>query len=250
MLRFSLLILSGAMGAAHSQESVPLRIFSSNGVRIVLEEMQPRIEAAIERPLAFEFSTARTLVERLRAGEQFDVAVLTPELIDVLVAEGLADPDARADFARVGIGVGVRKGMPARSVASLDDLRSTLLAARSVAFGANGQSRETNEASFEVLGITQQMAPRIRLTGPGEAPKLVAGGEVDVVLTLVSELLREPGVEFLGPLPPEVQGYILFTAARARNSSWPEDAQAFLDMLSTPELAAALLRHGLEPTAR
>ena len=232
---------------AVAQDPTALRVYSSNGVRIVLQEMQPRIEAAVGKPLSFEFSTARTLVQQLADGAAFDVAVLTPALIDELIDAGRVAADSRIDVARVGIGVGARQGTPARSVATLDELRSTLLAAGSVAFGANGQSRQTNEASFAALGIADDMRAKVRLTGPGEAPVLVAAGEVDLVLTLISELLREPGVQFLGPLPAEVQAYIRFAAGTSAGTHDRAAAAAFVRALSTADFAAALERHGLEP---
>ena len=246
---FYALIVAGPFLSPYvvAQDSAALRVYSSNGVRIVLEEMRPQIEAAIGKPLSFQFSTARTLVQQLTDGAEFDVAVLTPALIDELIDAGRVAAGSRIDVARVGIGVGARQGTPARSVATPDELRSTLLAAGSVAFGANGQSRQTNEASFATLGITDAMRAKVRLTGPGEAPALVAAGEVDLVLTLISELLREPGVQFLGPLPAEVQAYIRFAAGTSAEAHDRAAAAAFVRVLSTADFAVALERHGLEP---
>ncbi len=231
---------------ALAQDADVLRVYSSNGVRIVLQEMQPQIEQAIGKRISFEFSTSRNLVDNIEAGATFDVALLTPALIDGLIASRHAVPGSREDFARVGIGVGSRQGAPTKSVATLDDLRQTFLEAESIAFGATGQSRRTNEASFETLGIADEMLSKTRLTGAGEAPVLVADGEIELVLTLVSELLREPGVQYLGPLPPEVQGYVDFSAGKSVDARGPATAGALIAFLSTPAFIAALEEHGLE----
>lgn len=225
----------------------PLRVASTNGVRGVLLELKSELEAAVGRPIEFELSTARTLTGRLRDGEPFDVALLTPTLIDDLDADRLVAAGTRRDFARVGVGVGVAEGASYAGVATAEALRATLLAAGSVAYGANGQSRETNEAAFEALGIVDAVHSKARLTGPGEAPGLVAAGDIDVVLTLVSEILHEPGVRFLGPLPAELQAYITFTAAISARSMQTEAATAFLRQLGSADFRAALQRHGLEP---
>ena len=235
--------------SALAQDSDALRVYSSNGVRVVLQEMQPQIEEAIGTRLAFEFSTSRTLTDRIAANEAFDVAILTPSLIAELSALRKVLPDSRSEFARVGIGVGSREGVPAKSVGTLDELRQTFLEAESIAFGANGQSRRTNEASFESLGIADEMRSKIRLTGAGEAPVLVAEGEIDLVLTLVSELLREPGVQFLGPFPPEIQGYVHFAAGVSAGALDPDAAKAFIAYLSAPAFIASLEKHGLEPVS-
>jgi len=236
-----------ASGCLLAQDADVLRVYSSNGVRVVLEDMQPQIEETVGKRIAFEFSTSRTLVERIEAGEAFDVALLTPVLIDELIASERVVPGSDMGFARAGIGVGSRQGTAAKSVGTLEDLRQTFLEAESVAFGANGQSRRTNEASFETLGIADEMRGKTRLTGAGEAPELVAGGEIELVLTLVSELVRAPGVQFLGPLPPEVQRYIDFAAGVSVSAQDPAAASALIEFLSTPAFVAALRETGLEP---
>jgi molybdate transport system substrate-binding protein len=209
--------------------------------------MHPQIEQAIGQRLAFEFSTSRNLTDRLAADEAFDVAILTPRLIDELAEQDKIAPGSRSAFARVGIGVGSRQGTPIKPVGTLDELRRTFLEAESVAFGANGQSRRTNEASFETLGISDEMRSKTRLTGAGQAPVLVAEGEIELVLTLVSELLREPGIQYLGPLPSEVQGYVDFEAGVSARAWSRGTAQALVAFLSTPEFIESLERHGLEP---
>ena len=243
---FGVALIVALVAGCADQPAAPLKVVSSNGVRVVLEELTAELEEAVGVPIELELSTARTLTARLLDGEPFDVAILTPPLIGDLVAAGLVDPATPIEFARVGIGVGARAGAQTPGVATADALRRTLLAAQSIAFGENGQSRETNEAAFEALGIVEEVRDRARLTGPGEAPGLVADGEVDIVLTLVSELVREPGVEFLGPFPAELQGYITFAAAMGGATAQPDAARAFLDSLSSPAFVAALERSGLE----
>jgi molybdate transport system substrate-binding protein len=233
-----------------AQGSEVLTVYASNGVRVVLEELQPRIEQIIGKPLSFEMSTSRTLVERIEAGEAFDVALLTPGLIDGLIASGNVKLNTRNTFSQVGIGVGSREGTQAKSVATLDDLRDTFLDAESIAFGANGQSRVTNEASFETLGIAEQMRGKTRLTGAGEAPGLVEHGEIELVLSLVSELLRHPGVQYLGPLPAEVQGYVQFASGLSAGTEDATTAQSFIAFLSAPEFRTVLEKHGLEAISR
>jgi molybdate transport system substrate-binding protein len=233
-------------GVAWAQSPDALYVFSSNGLRVPLEEFRSDIEQRVGRPVLFEFSTAHTLADRIEAGNRFDVAILTPVLMDELIAHHKIQSRSRAEVARVGIGVGAQAGAAARNIKTLDNLREVLLNAESVAYGADGQSRRTNEASFEALGIQAEMQDKIRLTGPGEAPTLVARGEVDLVMTLVSELVRAPGVEYLGPLPAEVQSYVRFeagigSAARDRNA-----AGALIAFLAEPAFMAALKAHGLE----
>jgi molybdate transport system substrate-binding protein len=228
----------------------PLRVLSSNGVRAVVEAFLPDAEAAIGRKLNIEFSTAASLKDRIANGEPFDVAILTPALIDALVAEQTIVAASRQNFARAGVGVGVRAGAPKPDVTTLDGLKRTLLAAESVTFTADGQSRVAIDRAFERLGIVAEMRAKTLLKGPGEAPHAVAAGEAEVVLTLTSEILPVPGVQLVGPLPPEVQNYVSFTAGRGASARDVAGADALLRYLASPRALAELGPHGMEPFDR
>ena len=249
---FSFLVLGliSSNSFLHAQETPSLRVYSSNGVKGVLEDLQSDIERAIETTLSFEFSTSRTLADKVSMGELFDIVILTPALIDELAELEKIDIKARYRFAQVGVGVGSREGVPMKSVETLNDLRETLLGAESIAYGANGQSRRTNEASFSALGVTAEVREKSRLTGPGEGPGLVAEGEVELALTLVSELIRAPGVQFLGALPSELQRYIQFEAALGIATKNSAKGREFIDFLSSPDFHDVLKDHGLDPISQ
>jgi molybdate transport system substrate-binding protein len=220
---------------------------SSNGVKAVIEDLKPGIERAVGHPLSIEFSTATALKAKIEQGDAFDVAILTPALIDDLIAQGKVAADSRTNFARVGVGVGVREGAPTADVSTSAALKRTLLDAKSVAFTAEGQSRPTIDKAFDRLGITSAMKAKTILKGPGEAPTAVATGEADLVLTLISEIRPVPGLQLLGPLPAEVQGYVSFTAGRSPSATDAAAANALLRHLSEPAVSAALRTHGAEP---
>jgi molybdate transport system substrate-binding protein len=228
----------------------PVRVLSSNGVRAVVEAFLPDAEAAIGHKLNIEFSTAASLKDRIANGEPFDVAILTPALIDALVAEQKITAASRQNFARAGVGVGVRAGAPKPDVSTLDGLKRTLLAAKSVTFTADGQSRAAIDRAFERLGIVADMRGKTLLKGPGEPPHAVAAGEAEVVLTLISEILPVPGVQLVGPLPPELQNYVSFTAGRSASVRDAAGADALLRYLASPKALAALGAHGMEPYDR
>jgi molybdate transport system substrate-binding protein len=239
------LLSAAACQSAPVPATPPLPVFSSNGVRILLEEAQPVLERAAGRPIVFEFSTAAALKRRIDGGDVPDVAVLTSGLIDALTASGTLAAGSRRDVARVGVGVGVRTGASPAAIETPDALKALLLSAQSVAFTAEGQSRTAIDAAFERLGIVDAMRGKTLLKGPGEAPGLVARGEADVVLTLVSEMMDVPGLSLLGPFPADLQTYVTFTAARGVAAD--AGADRLLDALAGADVTAALARHGLEP---
>lgn len=239
----------GLPAAAHAQPP-ELRVVSSNGVRSVVEALLPEIERAVGSPLDIEFSTASSLAHEITDGASFDVAILTPALIDDLVTQGKIDAASRIEIARAGVGIGARAGTGTRDVGDLAALERTLLEADSVAFTAQGQSRNTIEQAFERLGITDAMQAKTILLGPGEAPVAVAAGEAELVLTLTSEILHVPGLELVGPLPAEVQSYVAFAAGRRPATERQATADALLAFLAGPRFAAELAAHGMESPAR
>jgi molybdate transport system substrate-binding protein len=233
-----------------SAQSTAVTILSSNGVRAVVESLRAEMELAVGGPLAIEFSTAASLTRDIEAGRPFDVAILTPALIAELIMRQLVVANSRIDFARAGVGVGARADTGVRDVGTAEALKRTLLDAESVAFTADGQSRATVEKAFAALGIAAAMRPRTVLYGPGEAPLAVAAGKAELVLTLTSEILPVPGLVLVGPLPPEVQGYVSFAAGRSPAARNAQAAVALLSFLGGADFAAALATHGMESVER
>ncbi|MGE0360089.1 MAG: substrate-binding domain-containing protein [Vicinamibacterales bacterium] len=247
LILLAALLAGSACRTASDAPPAPLRVFSSNGVRALLDDARPRLEQAAGRPLAIDYSTAAALRRRIEGGDVPDVAVLTASIVADLATQGRLAGDTRRDLARVGVGIGVRTGAPAADVGTADAVKALLLGARSVVFTAEGQSRATIDAAFEQLGIADAMRATSLLRGPGEAPGLVARGEAEVVLTLVSEIVEVPGVTLLGPFPPELQRYVTFSAARGTAAPDPSAADRLLAALAASELTNRLAAHGLEP---
>ena len=251
LLLAALLVVSPACSPApQPPQTAGLRVFSSNGVKTIVEDRRADIERAIGRALTVEFSTAASLKTRIAGGDAFDVAILTPALIDELAGTGAVDAGSRTDIARAGVGVGIRVGAPIPDIDTSDALKRALLETGSVAFTAEGQSRATIDRAFARLGSVEAMRPKIVLKGPGEAPAAVAAGEADIVLTLVSEILPVQGLRLVGPLPSDLQDYVMFTAARSANATDPEGATALLQYLSSEDVAVILPAHGLQPPSR
>jgi molybdate transport system substrate-binding protein len=237
--------LSGVLSAQDAAAPGRIRVLASNGVRASVEAVQPQIEAAVGHALSAEFTTAASLKRRIDGGETFDVAILTPALIDDLVKQGKVVAASRADIARTGVGIGARAGAPRPDVSTPDALKRTLLNAKSVAYTTEGQSRATVDKALARLGIADAVGKKAMLTGPGEGPTAVATGKADLVLTLVSEILI-PGVQLVGPFPADLQDYVTFTAARSAGTKNAAAADALLRALKGPQLTAALKAHGME----
>jgi molybdate transport system substrate-binding protein len=224
-----------------------IRVLASNGVKAAVEALKPQLEKASDSTLAIEFSTAATLRERIEKGEAFDVAILTDEAMDALAKAGTLAP-IRTKLARVGIGVGFRTGAPKPDVRTAAAIKQSLLNAKAIAYTGNGASRPAIDRMIERLGITKEMQSKAHLTAAGAAPASVAKGESDLVLTLISEILPEPGVELAGPLPADFQTYLGFSAAPSSKGASNAHVASLIKFLTSPAAAATYRAKGMEAT--
>jgi molybdate transport system substrate-binding protein len=216
-------------------------------MRAVLLELKPRFEELSHNALTITFGSALPLKRDLDAGAAFDVAVLTPALLAELAAAGKVEADSVADVARSGIGVAARQGAPRGDVSSPESLKRTLLAAKSVAYSREGQSGLAAAKVIERLGITEQMKPRVLLeTRPGGGVAAVIEGRAELGIGLLSEIVPEPQALLLGPMPGDLQSYVVFAAGVSAHAADPAAARAFVDFLRGPQVRAILKAKGLE----
>ena len=92
LLHFTTAVALGFAGQLANAQTTPLHVLASNGMRAVIDELKPQLERDLGRPLAIEFNTTAAIRQRIDAGEAFDVAVLTAEVIDALAKSGRSRP--------------------------------------------------------------------------------------------------------------------------------------------------------------
>lgn len=243
--RISLLVCLVAQFAA--AQSGAVRVLASNGMKAVIEELQPRFERAVGHPVVIEYGSTSALMRKIDAGTPFDVAILTSEAIGDLVKESKAVAGTRSDFARCGVGVAVRTGAPKPDIGTPAALKRTLQAAKSITYAGDGASRGYIDKMLERLGLVEETKPKIILTkGSGPAMASVASGQTALVMTLMSELLPVHGIDVVGPFPAELQNYVDFGAAAGAKASQPEAAKALIAFLKSPEAAPVYKSKGME----
>jgi molybdate transport system substrate-binding protein len=247
-MRTLLTILTALAWCASAAAQVdPLRVSSSNGVKAVLEDLQARGEGLVGRPLAITFGTSASTRERIMAGEAFDVAILTAEVIDELTRAGKIVPGSATAMGRSGIGIGVRAGTLKPDVQTADALKHILLAVRSLTYASDGASRPSIERMFDTFGIRDAMASKTILEqGSVRAAARVVQGDADMVITLISEILPIPGLELAGPLPEEFQSYVSFAAGLGSKAANAEAGGALIRLLGGPDVNATFVGKGIE----
>jgi molybdate transport system substrate-binding protein len=175
-----------------------------------------------------------------------DVVVLSSTAIDSLIAAGSLLPDSRVDLVRSGVSVAVRKGAPRPDISSEDAVKRAVSAAKTLSF-STGPSGVYLEKLFERWGILQDIRARIVVPPPGvPVGSLVANGTVELGFQQLSELLTLPGIDVIGPLPPQIQTITLFSGGVSPGCDRPEAARALLSYLAAPAAAALKEQFGME----
>jgi molybdate transport system substrate-binding protein len=240
----SALALAGA-GTAHAAE---IKMLVSNAMKTTLEELAPQFETASEHRLAITFGAASELKTSIESGAAFDVAILTPAVIEALVKDGKLSATGGADIARAGFGIAARKGAPKPDIGTVEAFRHALLDAKSIAYVEAGAGSPYFKSLLERLGIADQIKPKLKPQPTSNpAAKAVANGEAEIGITAISEILPYAGAEVVGPLPSEIQFYSVSAAAIAANTREPEAAKTVIRFLTAPAAAAVIKAKGLNP---
>ncbi len=144
------------------------------------------------------------------------------------------------------MGVAILNGAPKPDLSTVEAFKQALMNAKSIGFNGQGASRAGFEALFNKLGIADALAPKIKLLQTG-APEGVAKGEAEIGLGPISEIIPTPGVQVAGPLPADIQSYLVLTAGVAADSKDPGAAAAFIKFLTDPAALPVLKAKGMEP---
>ena len=175
---------------------------------------------------------------RLARGEAADVVILDGGATDELGKRGLVRADSKVELARSLIGMVVQAGAAKPDIGSVEAFRTTLLAAKSIAYSDSGSGTYLSTTLFAKLGIADQIAAKSRkVRGPpsGEpVAAVVARGEAEIGFQQVSELIRVPGVTFVGAIPAELQPGFSFAGALTAKPAQPEAAPVISKAGLTP----------------
>jgi molybdate transport system substrate-binding protein len=244
------LLMVGAASAADVQ------VMISAGFYGVYSELGP----AFERTSGHHLITTRgpsmgdspeAIPARLARGEAADVVILDGGAADELGRRGLVRADSKVELARSLIGMVVRAGAAKPDIGNVEALRSTLLAAKSIAYSDSGSGTYLSTTLFPKLGIADQIAGKSRkVRGPpsGEpVAAVVARGEAEIGFQQVSELIHVAGITFVGTIPSEVQPPTFFAGALTNTVQQPGAASALIRFLASPEAAPVILKAGLTP---
>ena len=217
-----------------------LHVLAAGAVQAAVGRLVTTFEGQTGHTVNVTYSTVGDLVAKTEAGQPVDVIVVTPPTLASLGGKGLVRPGTQATVGSVGAAVAVRAGVAAPDVSTPEALRATLLSARAVIYA--DPSKASTGIHFarviERLGIADAVNAKAHIVPTGivgmqdlakdTSPGLVVG------ITQVTEILPNPGVKLVGPLPGDLQNITTYAAALGANPAEPAAAEAFLTWLTNP----------------
>lgn len=225
-----------------------MRVLSTLAVQGVLSELLVALDAQAKPDLVFE--PTALLMQRLRAGEPADVAILTSDGIDALVREGLLDTGSKVDVAVSKVGIAVKKGATKPDISTAESIRALLLRVPSLCYSKAGASGIFFAKVIRQLGIAEEVERKAIIIPSGFTAEQVANGRCEIAIQQMSELMVVSGVDIVGPLPEPIQESLMFSAAVARDAHEPRAAAQFVQSLVRADLAPLYERHGLNLAGR
>jgi molybdate transport system substrate-binding protein len=234
------LFLCVSHGTARSAE---LKVFTSRAISTVLAEIGFEFEKSSGHKLNVITGLSSEFVKRINGGETFDVIAAPPPVLDALIKSGKVAADSKTNLARSAYGVLVRAGAPKPDIGSVEAFKAALLNAKSITFLPVPGVPQL----IDRLGLKDAISPKVTIPNTDTSSELVARGEIELGILAVTQAFTTPGVELVGPLPPEIQFYTSFGAAVSVASTAPDAARDLLKFLKGPAAIPVIKAQGMEP---
>jgi molybdate transport system substrate-binding protein len=235
------------LSVAEMTNAAEIKVIASGGLKAAYQELVPGFERVTGHKVATAWAGSVDIMKRTQAGETFDLVIMPGASIDELIKLGKVVAGSRVDLARSGIGVAVRAGAPKPDISSGEALKRALLAASSIAYSSSA-SGVYLAGLFQRMGIADALKPRIKQSPPGvPVGELIARGEVEIGFQQVSELLPVAGIDYLGPLPADIQHFTIFSGGLHIGAKEPQAAKALINFIKAPAAIPIIKKSGMEP---
>ena len=244
-----LLVTVLLVGSASAAE---VRVMISGGLTAAYKVLVPEFERVTGHKVLTAYgpsmgTTVNAIPIRLERGEPADVLIMVGYALDDVIKQGKVIGDSRVDLTTSKIAVAVKSGAPKPDISSAESLKAALLAAKSVAYSGSASGVYVSTEMFQRLGIADAMKDKARKIPAEPVAGVVARGEAEIGFQQISEMRPVPGVDIVGPLPPELQKITVFSAGIATGSTEPEAGRALIAFLRSPAARNAIIDSGMEP---
>jgi molybdate transport system substrate-binding protein len=249
----AVLALTSALLTVATVRAAEIKVVTSGAFKAAYLELVPESERATHNELVTEFgpsmgTTHNAIPLRLERDEAIDVVIMDGSALAKLIEQGKVRAGSRVDLAQTRIGMAVKAGAPKPDISTVDALRRTLLAAKSIAYSDSGSGVYLSTELFPKLGIADQIKGKTRKIEADPVGAVVAKGEAEIGFQQISELRPVKGIDIVGQLPPGAQKVMVIAAGVPATSKHPEAAKTLIQWLASSAAYPAIKKSGLEPT--
>lgn len=246
----SVVLLIGA-APAHADDII---VVSSGGFSEAYKKLGPAFEAKTGNKLVSQWGpsmgkTIDAIPQRIARGEDIDVVIMVGYAMDELIKQGKVIANSRTALAGAAIGMAVKAGTPVPDISTIDALRRTMLAAKSIAYSDSASGVYIEGEMLTKLGIAELVKSKSKMIPAEPVAMGVARGESEIGFQTISELIPIPGVTIVGPVPDAVQKMTWFAGGVVVGSKHEQAARALINYLSAPEAVHVIIESGMLPEA-
>jgi molybdate transport system substrate-binding protein len=235
------LLISSVVNAAE------IKVISIQATEEAYKELVAQFEKATGHTVTTFHSGSNNVAKKLADGEPYDIVIMAAGAIDEQIKLGKVVPGSRVDFAKSGTGLAVRKGAPKPDIGNPEACKQALLKAKSIGY-STGPSGLYVLTVFDKLGIADQVKPKLKQTPSGVfVGTLIADGSTEVGFQQISELIHFAGIDYVGPLPGDLQRMTMFSTGIHTAAKQSDAAKALVRHLTAPAAAPIIKKQGLEP---
>jgi len=233
---------------AEAVNAAEIKVLGSVGLKSVLEAVLPDFERVSGHKVTTLLGTASAMKAKIDGGEVFDVVVLLPAQVDDLVKQGKAANDTRIEIARAGPGLGIRAGAMKPDLSNDEKLKTFLLGVKSISHGdpaLGGFAAVYFVKLATALGIAEDLKSKTIYSKPGEGATLVANGQVDLGVGMMSEVVPVSGVQAISLKPEDASSFIVFAGAVASATKDADASRALLTFMRSTAVKEVIRTQGM-----
>lgn len=229
-----------------------VHLLSAGAAKGLVTSVTAQFLAATGHRLAATFGAVGVMLERLNAGDDCDVIILSRRMIDDLDRALRVHTNSIADLGRVRTGVAVLQGAASPQVGHADALRAALRGASAI-YIPDPQRATAGMHFMKVLsslGLTDEVQARLRPFANGAtamAEMAQAHDPRSIGVTQVTEILYSPGVTLVAALPPEFELATVYSAAVTSGATQRDAALTLISQLVSDAMAPTRSKGGFEP---
>lgn len=249
------LLTAALLAGCSLAQAAELTVMTSGGFTAAYKQLGPKYAAQSGDTLVTVLGPSmgkapEAIPNRLARGEHADVVIMVGYALDELIRQGKVDPASRVELADSRIGMVVKQGQPKPQIGTPDQLKQTLLAAKSVAYSDSASGVYIKTELYKKLGIEDRLVGKSTMVERIPVASQVAQGTYELGFQQVAELLPVPGVTLVGKIPESLQSVTRYAAAIPKGAEHPAEAKKLLQYLASPGAQPDVRATGLDSVAR